>query len=207
MDTSVSGSESIPVFDDYDSSPTSSLNDQQVIAKELPEPVLNVDYNLQKMFCFLLHLPIWPFTRCNCLSCCTTLELPAMPFNPSYSGVELVWGTDIIFIPVQKDMKVKFIIWLSLLAWKNVNHPLLPRERYLYQWFTIHCFFPFHGGHISTREQTRSIPFSMDLWHRGAVECIVRCGFLGGVDNLVNTGYTVRELVCRRRLNDTQVRE
>jgi hypothetical protein len=38
MDTSVSGSESILVFDDYDSSPTSSLNDQQVIAKELPEP-------------------------------------------------------------------------------------------------------------------------------------------------------------------------
>jgi hypothetical protein len=47
MDTSVSRSESIPVFDEYDSSPTFSVNNQQVIDKELPEHVLNIDYNLQ----------------------------------------------------------------------------------------------------------------------------------------------------------------
>jgi hypothetical protein len=53
MDLSVSGSESHPWFDGYDSSPNSSVNDEQGYGEEVPDPVLNDDSNLQNavLFC------------------------------------------------------------------------------------------------------------------------------------------------------------
>jgi hypothetical protein len=55
MDESVSGTESMPVFDKYDSSPPGSAIDPLFNDEEwLPDPLLNVDYNLQDTVLFPL---------------------------------------------------------------------------------------------------------------------------------------------------------